>query len=60
MLEHYKEELLRERRRQTEIKQKYGIKSLDHLIVGLDGDLISLYDCKNQGERFDLAIRNKS
>lgn len=58
-LEHYKEELLGERKRQSEIKQKYGIKSLDHLILEIDRDLISLYDRKNRGESVDLAIRNK-
>jgi len=58
-LEHYKEELLGERKRQSEIKQKYGIKSLDHLVLEIDRDLISLYDRKNQGENVDLAIRNK-
>ena len=48
-LEEYKQKLLEERRRQAEIKQKYGIKSLEHLIVKIDGELISLYGRKNQG-----------
>jgi hypothetical protein len=58
-LENYKEELLKERRRQAEIKEKYGIKSLDHLILKLDGDLIELYGRREQGENVDLVIRNK-
>ncbi len=58
-LEEYKKEILNERIRQTEIKQKYGIKSLNHLIVKLDGELISLYSRKESGENVDLAIRNK-
>ncbi|MBI2487426.1 MAG: DUF3883 domain-containing protein [Deltaproteobacteria bacterium] len=58
-LERYKEELLVERKRQADIKQKYGIKSLDYLILGLDGDLIALFERKNQGENVDLVIRNK-
>lgn len=58
-LEEYREEILKERIRQTEIKQKYRIKSLDHLIVKLDGELISLYSRKESGENVDLAIRNK-
>lgn len=58
-LEKYKKELLKERNRQAEIKEKYGIKSLEHLILKLDGELISLYDRKNQGENVDLAIRSK-
>jgi len=58
-LEQYREELLKERTRQAEIKRKYGIKSLEHLIVELDGDLISLYDRKFRGENVDLVIHNK-
>lgn len=58
-LKEYREELLGERNRQAEIKQKYGIKSLEYLIVKLDGELISLYDRKEHGENVDLAIRNK-
>lgn len=58
-LEEYKDELLKERNRQSDIKQKYGINSLEHFIVKLDGDLISLYTRKEQGENVDLAIRNK-
>ncbi len=58
-LEKYKLELLSERTRQTDIKEKYGIKSLESLIVRLDGELISLFDRKNKGENVDLVIRNK-
>ncbi len=58
-LKEYKEEILKERNRQTEIKQKYGIKSLEHLILQLDGELISLDDRREKGENVDLVIRNK-
>lgn len=58
-LEEYKAELLKERIRQSEIKEKYGIKSLEHLILKLDGELISLYGRKEAGKNVDLAIRNK-
>ena len=58
-LEEYKGEIVRERNRQTDVKEKYGIKSLDHLIVKLDGELISLYGRKDRGENVDLVIRNK-
>ncbi|VVB87585.1 putative ATP-dependent RNA helicase [uncultured archaeon] len=58
-LEEYKKEILNERIRQTDIKQKYGIKSLEYLIVKLDGELISLYSRKESRENVDLAIRNK-
>jgi SNF2 family DNA or RNA helicase len=55
----YKGELAVERERQAEIKQKYGLTSLDYLINRLDGELITLYDRRNKGENVDLAIHNK-
>jgi hypothetical protein len=58
-LNQYKNELLKERKRQAEIKQKYGVKSLENLILQLDGELIELEDRKAKGENVDLAIRNK-
>ena len=58
-LERYKAELSEERERQSRIKERYGVKSLEHLIVKLDGDLIGLYDRRDRGENVDLAIRNK-
>lgn len=58
-LEEYKRELFKERNRQSEIKEKYGIRSLEELILKLDGELISLYERKEAGENVDLAIRNK-
>ena len=48
-----------ERKRQAKIKEKYGLKSLNHLIVQLDGDLISLYDRRAKGENVDRVVRNK-
>lgn len=58
-LEAYRQELLRERQRQAEIKEKYGKTSLESLIIKLDGDLIRLYERREQGENVDLAIHNK-
>ena len=58
-LERYKAELSEERERQSRIKERYGVKSLEHLIMKLDGDLIGLYDRRDRGENVDLAIRNK-
>jgi len=55
----YKEHLLEVRNRQAEIKEKYGVKSLEYLIRKLDGELIPLMARKTQGENVDLAIRNK-
>jgi SNF2 family DNA or RNA helicase len=58
-LEKYRKEIKKERGRQTEIKEKYGIRSLEQLIVRLDGNLITLQDRKDHGENVDLVIRNK-
>jgi len=58
-LEEYKNELLKDRQHQAEIKEKYGVKSLESLIVQYDGELIKLYERKEQGEQVDIVIRNK-
>ncbi|MCX7998020.1 MAG: helicase-related protein [Leptospiraceae bacterium] len=58
-LEKYKQEILQERKRQTAIKEKYGIQSLKYLIQNLDQELIELQIRKQKGEEVDLAIRNK-
>jgi superfamily II DNA or RNA helicase len=59
VLEDYKVELAVERKRQTEIKEKYGLTSLEHLRLQLDGDLIQLYARRDAGDNVDLVIRNK-
>jgi len=58
-MEEYRQSLLNERQRQAAIKEKYGLKSLETLILKLDGDLITLYDRRDRGEHVDLVIRNK-
>lgn len=58
-LEEYKKELLIERNRQAAIKEKYGIHSLDTLIMKLDGEIVDLQVRKEKGENVDLAIYNK-
>jgi len=58
-MESYKEQKLEERRREADIKKKYGIKSLEYFLVKFDGELIELYARKERGENVDLAIRNK-
>jgi hypothetical protein len=40
-------------------KIHYGVKSLETLILKLDGELIPLKDRQMRGENVDLAIRNK-
>jgi len=58
-VEKYKGELSKERKRQAEIKKKYGLKSLEFLIGKLDADLAELYERQARGEKVDLPIRNK-
>ena len=58
-LRDYQKELLGERNRQAEIKEKYGIKSLEKLIRDHDSDLWNLRIRKAKGNNVDLAIRNK-
>ncbi len=58
-LEKYLKELQEERDHQGEIKEKYGVRSLEHLIIKLDGELIDLQARKDRGEDVDLAMRNK-
>jgi SNF2 family DNA or RNA helicase len=58
-VEKYRQEIAEERRRQAEIKRKYGVKSLEYLIGELDADLAELYERQAEGERVDIVIRNK-
>lgn len=58
-LRSYQKELLEERTRQSEIKEKYGIESLQKLIFNHDSDLLQLRARKEAGDNVDLAIRNK-
>lgn len=58
-VENYKQEIVEERKRQAEIKRKYGIKSLEFLIGELDAELAELYERQAEGEKVELAIRNK-
>ena len=55
----YKKEIEEERVRQAEIKEKYGIKSLEYLIDKLDEELVLLYEREDKGEEVRLAIQNK-
>ncbi|KKK90587.1 hypothetical protein LCGC14_2721510, partial [marine sediment metagenome] len=59
LMENYKIEKHDERIKNAKIKEKYGIKSLEYLIVKLDGDIIRLFTRKENGELVDLPIRNK-
>ncbi len=58
-LEKYKDKILEERKRQAEIKRKYGVRSLEEYIGELDLEILKLQDEKEQGKDVDLVIRNK-
>ncbi len=58
-LRDYQKELLDERERQAQIKEKYGIRSMQKLIHDHDADLLSLRERRRQGENVDIAIRRK-
>lgn len=56
-LSKFKSEVLKERERQATIKEKYGVKSLEHLISELDAKLLNYYERQARGEKIDLAIQ---
>ena len=60
MLREYKEELLDERKKQTAIKEKHAVRSLEKLIHDLDADLVGLLERQQKGENVDIAIHNKT
>ena len=58
-LEKFKEELRAKRRREAEIKRRYGVESLRTLILELDKELILLEQRAQNGEEVSLPIHNK-
>lgn len=59
-LESYRNELLERRRRDAEIKKKYGIRSLDHLIAISETKLTDYYTRQAKGENIPIAtIQNE-
>ncbi len=58
-LEQYRHELIEERQRQVDIKRKYGITSLEQLILKRDRELLELGMRNERGEDVRLAIQNK-
>lgn len=59
-LEQYKQELTEERQRQVNIKRKYGIASLDQLILKLDRELLELGARSERDEDVRLVTQNKA
>lgn len=58
-LDQYKQELIEERERQVNIKRKYGIASLNQLILKLDSELLELGTRSERGEDVRLVTQNK-
>lgn len=58
-IKQYREELFKERIRQANIKERYGIKSLEYLINKLDMELVELYERQQRGEDVNLPLMNK-
>ncbi|MEM2619575.1 MAG: DUF3883 domain-containing protein, partial [Candidatus Hadarchaeales archaeon] len=59
IIERYKQDILEERKRQAQIKRKYGVQSLNYLIEKLDTELVELYERQGRGEKVELPIYNK-
>ncbi len=58
-LKRYREELLVNRNKQINIKEKYGVKSLEHLILKLDGEIINLYSNMKENGNLEADIKRK-
>jgi hypothetical protein len=58
-LEDYQSEILVERKRQMAIKEKYGLKSLEYIIVKFDDDVMALEGRLEKGEKVELPLRIK-
>ncbi len=59
-LDAYKKELTEERKRQVDIKKRYGITSLERLILNLDGELLDLALKSDNGEDVKRLVQNKT
>ena len=62
ILKKHREEIKRERERQAEIKEKYGLQSLNYLINKLDEEIIK-YEKKIEetgDKKWDIVIKNKT
>lgn len=58
-MESYRQTVLKDRQRQSEIKRRYGLASLDKLINDLEKDLAVLHTRSASGEDVRLSIHNK-
>ena len=54
----YQSEILIERKRQADIKERYGVRSLEKFVADLDESLVGLRNREHKGDDVQLAIRN--
>lgn len=59
-LDKYKQELTNERQRQVDIKRRYGIASLEKLILNLDSEMLDLAVKSDEGKEVRRLIQNKT
>ena len=59
-LDEYKKELTEERKRQVDIKRRYGIASLERLILNLDSELLDLVIESDKGEDVKRLVEDKT
>ena len=57
-LDEYKKELTEERKRQVDIKKRYGIASLERLILNLDSELLDLAVKSDNGEDVKRLVKS--
>ena len=58
-LDGYAAEVRRDRIQQNEASQKYGVRSIDEILARIGDDIVDLLERKADGDRVELAIRNK-
>ena len=59
LLDVYTDHIAAERNRYADTVQKYGMRSLDTLLDGINDDIVRLLGKKRKGGKVDLAIYNK-
>ncbi len=58
-LDIYAVEVRRGRAQQNEASQKYGVRSIDEILARIGDEIVDLLERKADGDRVELAIRNK-
>ena len=55
----YRNEIAEEREQDAEVKERYGLRSLEYLIAESNQKLMDYYDRQDESENMDLPIRNE-